>query len=110
METLGLVSNLDDRREASVRHLSTTPANGGGDGSAPVESGETPGHKGSGFHVSRQIKSTPAADRHRSAAPNGGGDRLLRQMAAALVAAVRRAATLQSTSSTGRTSGFLVGS
>ena len=75
METLGLVSNLDDRREASVRHLSTTPANGGGDGSTPVESGGSPGLMGSGFHVSRQIKSTPAADRHRSAAPNGGSGR-----------------------------------
>ena len=72
MESLGLVSNLDDRKEASVRHFSTTPANSGGASSIPVESGESPGHKGSGFHNSRQFESTPAAERHRSAAPNGG--------------------------------------
>ena len=68
METLGLVSYLDDRKESSVRHISTTPENGGGDGSTPVEGG------GSGSQISQQIKSTPATDRHRSAAPNGGVD------------------------------------
>ena len=67
METLGLVSNHDDRREASVRHFSTTPADGGGTSSTPGDGG------GTGSHISRQIKSTPAADRHRSVAPNGGG-------------------------------------
>ena len=40
-----------------------------------MEGEETPGHKGSGFHISRQFESTPAANRHRSAAPNGGSGR-----------------------------------
>jgi hypothetical protein len=75
MEMFGLISNLDDRREASVRHLSTTPANGGGDGSTPVESGGPPGFMGSCTHISCQIKATPTADRHRSAVPNGGSGR-----------------------------------
>ena len=77
METLGLVSNLDDRREASVRHISTTPADGGGTSLTPADGGGTSSTPadggGTGSHISRQIKSTPAADRHRSVAPNGGG-------------------------------------
>ena len=44
----------------------------GGDGSTPVERGGPLGLMGSGTHISCQIKSTPTADRHRSAAPNGG--------------------------------------
>ena len=67
METLGLVSNLDDRREASVCHISTTLAHGSGISSTPTDGG------GTGSHISRQIKSNPAADRHRSVAPISGG-------------------------------------
>ena len=67
MELLGLVSNLDDRKLASVRSISTTPANGGGTSSTPVEG------SCSCSHISRQIKSTLAADRHPSATPNDGG-------------------------------------
>ena len=49
METLGLVSNLDNRREASVCHISTTPADGGGTSSTPADGG------GTGSHISCQI-------------------------------------------------------
>ena len=66
MESLGLVSNLDDRREASVRHISSTPTVGGSTSLAPAVGG------GTGSHISRQFKLTPAADRHQSVAPNGG--------------------------------------
>ena len=67
METLGLVSNLDDTREASVRHISMTPADGGGTSLTPADGG------GNGSHISRPIKSTPATDRHLSVAPHSGG-------------------------------------
>ena len=40
-----------------------------------MESGGPPGLMGSGIHISRQIKSTPTADKHRSAAPNGDSGR-----------------------------------
>ena len=40
-----------------------------------MESGGPPGLMGSGTHISRQIKSTPTADRHRSAVPNGDSGR-----------------------------------
>ena len=69
------MSNLDDRKEASVRLLSTTQADGGSNSSVPVVDEEAPGHIGSGFHNSRQFESTPAAERHRSAAPNNGSGR-----------------------------------
>ena len=66
MESLGLVSNLDDRREASVRHISLTPTVGGSTSLAPAVGG------GTGSHISRQCKLTLAADRHQSVAPNVG--------------------------------------
>ena len=75
METLGLVKNLDDRKEASVRHLSTTPVNGGDNRSVPVEEVETPRLMGSGSLNSCKFESTPDAERHQSVAPNGGGGR-----------------------------------
>ena len=52
--------------------MSTTPADGGDNSSVPVVGEESLGLKGSGFHNSRQFESTPAAERRRSAAPNGG--------------------------------------
>ena len=66
MKTLGLVSNLDNRREASVCHISETPADGSGTSLTPADGGDT------GSHISHQIKSNPTADRHRSFAPNSG--------------------------------------
>ena len=56
MESLGLVSNLDDRREASVRHISLTLTVGGSTSLAPAVGG------GTGSHISRQFKLTLAAD------------------------------------------------
>ena len=71
------MSNLDDRREASVRHISMTPADGGGTSSTPADgygTSSTPvDGGGNGSHISRQIRPTLAADRHSSVAPNGGG-------------------------------------
>ena len=55
--------------------MSTTPADGGDNSSVPVVDEEAPGHSGSGFHISCQFESTPAVERHRSAAPNGGSGR-----------------------------------
>ena len=73
MESLGFVKNLDDRKQASVCHLSMTPVNGGDNSSVPVEDEEAPRQMGSGSHNSCKFKSTPAAERHQSVAPNGRG-------------------------------------
>ena len=75
MESIELVSNLDDRKEASVRHLSTTPANGGSNSSVPVVDEEAPRHGGLSLHISQRFESTPAVERHRSAAPDGRSGR-----------------------------------
>ena len=95
METLGLVSNLDDRREASVRHISMTPADGGGTSSTPADGGAS-----APISVARSSRLRQLTDTV-----------LLRQMAAGatLVAALRGTAALgcrvaaKSTSSSGST-------
>ena len=56
MESLELVSNLDDRKEASVRHLSTTPADGGDNSSVLVVDEEALGHIGLGVHISCRVE------------------------------------------------------
>ena len=75
MESLELVSNLDDRKEASARLFNTTPADGGSNSSVPVVNEEAPRHSGSSLHISRRFESTPAVERHRSAAPDGRSGR-----------------------------------
>ena len=67
MESLKLVTNLEDRGEASVNLLSNS--------SSPVVKEETPRVCGLGLHVSRRFDSTPAVERHRSAGPDGRSGR-----------------------------------
>ena len=56
METFGLVKNFDDRKKASVCHLSTTAVNGGENSSVLVEEEEAPRQMGSGSHNSRKFE------------------------------------------------------
>ena len=56
METFGLVKKFDDRKKASVRHLSTTAVNGGEKSSVLVEEEEAPRQMGSGSHNSRKFE------------------------------------------------------
>ena len=67
IESLELVSNLDDRKEASVNLVSNSLS--------PVVKEEAPRVSGSGLHVSRRFESTPAVERHRSAGPDGRSGR-----------------------------------
>ena len=67
MESLELVSNLDDRQEASVNLVSNS--------SSPVVKEEAPRVSGSVFHVSRRFDSTPAVERNRCAGPDGRSGR-----------------------------------
>ena len=67
MESLKLVTNLDDRGEASVNLVSNS--------SSPVVKEETPRVSGEVLHVSRRFDSTPAVERHRSVGPDGRSGR-----------------------------------
>ena len=67
MESLKLVTNLDNRGEASVNLVSNS--------SSPVVKEEAPTVSGSGLHVSQRFDSTPSVERHRSVGPNGRSGR-----------------------------------
>ena len=68
MESLKLVTNLDDRGEASVNLVSNSLS--------PVVKEEAPRVSGSGLNVSRRFDSTPAVERHRSVGPDGRSGRV----------------------------------
>ena len=72
MESLKIVSNLDDRKKESVNLVSSTVIHQYySKSSSPVVT-DAPGVSGSSLRSSRQFESTSASERHRSVGPVRG--------------------------------------